>query len=322
MSFERAKSELESQLFSSPINWGETQAYSLGACGNIFMNVTGREPQGIVAPGAEYASLREQIKDELELLRDPETGQSLVKQVHRREELYSGPYLEEAPDLIIEWHDYRYWGRGRYDQSVPTIFEPPSTWDFSDLPLTGTHRPDGIFVGSGPGIPHGQSLAGAQLIDLTPTALAFLGVPVPRSMDGRVLTEMFAPGSLTPVFADSQTGTVSGDAYDFSAGDREDHESAGRSRLSMTSRVCVVIPTWNRRQDLLSCLASLYSNDFASFQVVVVDNGSTDGTVDSVTRALPTDHPDRFTVQYRSDWRVEQGICRRSGEWRGIRPAP
>ena len=219
--FDRAKSELESQLFASPINWAETRAYSLGACGNIFLNVRNREPEGTVNPGADYAALREQIKDELEQLRDPETEQLLVKQVHRREELYSGPFVELAPDLLIEWHDYRYWGRGRYDQSIPTVFEPPSTWDFSDLPLTGTHRPDGILVAAGPGIPQGQTLEGANLIDLTPTALAFLGVPIPRSMDGKVLTRLFEPGSLSPVYADSQADSDSGDAFDFSDEDRD-----------------------------------------------------------------------------------------------------
>ena len=55
----------------------------------------------------------------------------------------------------------------------------------------------------------------------------------------------------------------------------------------MTPLVWVVIPTWNRRQDLLSCLASLYSNDYPSFRVVVVDNGSTDGTVEAVRTHYP-----------------------------------
>ncbi|MEM7131198.1 MAG: alkaline phosphatase family protein [Chloroflexota bacterium] len=194
--FDRAKSEMESQLFASPMNWGKSKAYSMGACGNIFVNLRGREPEGTVEPGDGYEALCQSIVAKLSTLRDPETNEQLVKEVHRREAIYHGPYLNQAPDLIVEWRDYRYWGRGRYDQNDPPLFQEAKTWDFSGLPLTATHRPEGILIAHGPGVPADLSIDQAKLIDLAPTILAYLGIPVPQAMDGRPLAELFFPDFL------------------------------------------------------------------------------------------------------------------------------
>lgn len=219
MGFERAKSEFESQLFSSPIIWETSRAYSMGACGNIFINLKGREPGGIVLPGAEYEALRSKMIAELAELRDPDSGELVVHRVYRREELYNGPYLDRAPDLIIQWRDYRYWGRGRYDQNMPPLFEPPSTWDFSELPLSGTHRPDGVLVVRGPGAHVGTVFHGARLIDLAPTFLAYLGLPVPVDMDGQALEALFEPGFLQPMYDTSPGFASEPDAFSFSQED-------------------------------------------------------------------------------------------------------
>lgn len=207
--FTEAKARMESELFSAAIDWEETQAYSVGAGGNIFINVAGREPHGQVPPGEAYERLRERIIARLRPLRTPD-GQPLVKDVLRREEVYHGRYLERAPDLIITWHDYGWWGRARYNQSRLELFEMRDNWDFSTLPLTGSHRPQGVVIARGPGIAP-QTVAGAKLIDLAPTILAYLGLPVPRSMDGRVLGELFAPGALQPTYRDDDLGSGDGD---------------------------------------------------------------------------------------------------------------
>ncbi|MBK9049376.1 MAG: alkaline phosphatase family protein [Chloroflexi bacterium] len=213
--FTQAKERMESQLFASAIDWSKTQAYSLGACGNIFVNLRGREPQGIVAPGAEYEAVCEQIIRDLVQLRSPE-GQLIVKQVLRREAVYHGPHMEKAPDLIVIWHDYGYWGRARYDQNWPPLFEPVVNWDFSAIPLTGTHRPEGILIASGPGVQAGP-ISGANLIDITPTILAFLNTPVPQGFDGRALTELFTPGTLTVTYQDDDDHLQTGGGHRFSS---------------------------------------------------------------------------------------------------------
>jgi predicted AlkP superfamily phosphohydrolase/phosphomutase len=204
--FTQAKEKMETELFATAIDWENTQAYSLGACGNIFINRKGREPQGSISSDEEYESLRQQIIERLPLLTTP-AGTPLVKEVIRREEIYHGPYMEDAPDLVVIWHDYGYWGRARYGQNDLTLFQAPSTWDYSTLPLTGSHRPQGILIAVGPGIAKGQVVEKANLIDLTPTILSFLDVPVPTGFDGRTLNEMFTPPlKIEYQDADNQSG--------------------------------------------------------------------------------------------------------------------
>ncbi len=195
--FEQIKGELESTLLMSKIDWAQTSAYALGAGGNIYINLAEREPEGIVASGAAYEALCNQLIAHLHLLADPETGAPLIKKVHRRSELYHGPYTEQAPDLIIEWTDCGYWGRGRYDSQAP-VFEKSNQFDFSDQPLTGSHHPDGILIASGPYIrsdiqdddKSGAESAQPQLMDIAPTILALLGIEAPPDMDGRLLDEL------------------------------------------------------------------------------------------------------------------------------------
>lgn len=94
--FFQEKVEKKLPQFSS-----RSRAYSL-IPGRIFINLKGREDRGSVAPGAEYESLRQELKEALSELRDPESGKPMVKKVHLREEIYRGPYLERAADLILE----------------------------------------------------------------------------------------------------------------------------------------------------------------------------------------------------------------------------
>ncbi|MBN1872778.1 MAG: alkaline phosphatase family protein, partial [Anaerolineae bacterium] len=204
---EAVRGDVEGTLFASAIEWTQTRAYALGAGGKIYLNVAGREPSGIVQPGAEYTAVREALAAQLATLADPQTGVPLIHRVWRREELYEGPYLEAAPDLVIEWADYGYWGRGRYDIHSAPIFEERRTMDFSSLPLTATHTPEGIFIACGPGIPAGGVISGAQIADVAPTLLCWLGLPVPEYMDGVVLpsicdrTDTLTPGHAAPVAA-------------------------------------------------------------------------------------------------------------------------
>ena len=176
--FTGAKERMETELFSAAIDWTNTKAYSIGAGGNIFINLVGREPSGTVQPGEEYDELRRQIRSKLVNLKAPD-GSPLIKDVLPREELYQGPFLAQAPDLAIVFHDYGYWGRARYNQSDLELFEIRTNWDFSTLPLTGSHRPEGVLLAKGPGIRAQTGVPDARLIDLAPTILAYLGIADP-----------------------------------------------------------------------------------------------------------------------------------------------
>ena len=214
--FDRVKGEFETALVTTAVDWGQTQAYALGVGGNLYINLRGREPQGIVAPGAEYDAVRQAISHKLASLRDPQTQALVVRRVYRREELYHGQYLDRAPDLIVEWADYAYWGRASYEKPATPIFQDQRFFDFSDQPLSGCHRPQGILIGHGPRIRAGASIVDAHLPDVTLAVLDLLNVVPVRPLDGRPATGWLLPdASLDPAHPVETTAPELGPAQEF-----------------------------------------------------------------------------------------------------------
>jgi predicted AlkP superfamily phosphohydrolase/phosphomutase len=171
------------------IDFSRTQAYHFPMkCPplvGVVINVRGRQPQGVVSPG-DYEALRERIMNNLKNLRDPRTGEAVVRSVHKREDLYSGEFAERAPDIVVWCHEMYKEGPLA---AGPVIGEVP----FDELQqVPGSHDEKGIFLAMGPGISKGTVLAGARLIDVPPTILHAMELPVPSDMDGRVLTDAFA----------------------------------------------------------------------------------------------------------------------------------
>ncbi len=179
-------------LSFSDIDWANTKAYSLGNVGQIYINVAGREPQGCVRPGAEYDAVCQEIITRLRELRDPRSGEPVVEHIYRREEIYSGDYLEQAPDIVFIPTRMEYFGFGEYEFGSHKIIEPLQRG------ISGTHRMNGIFMAYGANIRPVGELSGAQITDLAPTILHLMGEPVPAHMDGRVLTELL-PAGFRPV---------------------------------------------------------------------------------------------------------------------------
>lgn len=167
------------------VNWEATRAFYASVSGrSVYINLKGRQPRGTVEPGAEYEDLRTELIERLSGLRDPETGDPVARAVLRREEVYDGPHLASAPDLLIQ-EDGRYAYRVDWSE---TLFAPASQYG---IPKTGSHRPDGVLALAGPSFREAR-LEGARLEDVTPTLLAALGLPKGEEMDGRVLAEAFA----------------------------------------------------------------------------------------------------------------------------------
>src|SRR3989304_3087253 len=84
------------------VDWNQTKAYSFGStAGQIYLNLKGREPLGIVSPGEEAAEVQEEIIEKLKNLMDEETGEKVVGEIYRKEALYHGPHLKEAPDVVF-----------------------------------------------------------------------------------------------------------------------------------------------------------------------------------------------------------------------------
>jgi predicted AlkP superfamily phosphohydrolase/phosphomutase len=185
------KAGLVNRLFLSfdDVDWTRTRAFSIGSFGQVYINVAGVHPQGIVQPGREYEELREQLGREAAALRDPRSGEPLVERVYRREEIYSGPYLARTPDLIVQPRRWEYMAFGHADFGSNKLVEPITG-------LSGHHRPDGVVMLAGAGIKPGTHLEKANILDLAPTILHAMGLAVPHEMDGRVLSEAFEASSL------------------------------------------------------------------------------------------------------------------------------
>jgi predicted AlkP superfamily phosphohydrolase/phosphomutase len=187
------------------IDWSKTRAYAQGNFGQIFVNRKGRQPNGCVAP-EEVRPLLDDLKAELLAIPHPETGAPLVERVYERDELYHGPHAHRAPDLTVVLGDWRYRTIGLYDFTTHQVISPA-------FGPTGDHRMEGIFVGVGPAFRTGASLPdGANLLDIAPTVLHLLGVPVPDDLDGRVLAEVLDPSVAPPAAATAPPSEPSGTA--------------------------------------------------------------------------------------------------------------
>jgi predicted AlkP superfamily phosphohydrolase/phosphomutase len=148
----------------------------------IRVNLEGREPEGTV-PESEYDRLCEDLVELLSQVETPD-GKPVFERVARRETIFSGPYVEEAPDVITIPREY--------DEFISTRvgdgqFGPPSE------PFN--HKRDGIVAVSGPTVDPGLELSDAHLFDVTPTILATLDLPAGDWMDGDVLPAVESVGT-------------------------------------------------------------------------------------------------------------------------------
>jgi predicted AlkP superfamily phosphohydrolase/phosphomutase len=148
----------------------ESVAYSLDP-GRVYINLRGREPAGCVAPGAEYERLREELARSLSDLRDPDTGELMVARVYLREEIYCGPAFPRAPDLLVQTRD-------GYD-AKGSLHHPTLT---GRSPLTGMHTFDDAMLY----IRGARQLRDSpSIVDVMPTILRLMDIPVPDELDGQ-----------------------------------------------------------------------------------------------------------------------------------------
>ena len=186
----------ERRPFAEMVDWPRTQAYSYGFFGNINLNLRGREPLGCVEQGREAEQLKQALTTALYDLRDPETREKMVDAVYRREDLYSGPHVDDAPDLLVVMRDYAYMTRDGYEAVRAGLVGQPMRLSGDRLRHSGNHRLDGIFMMTGPGVQAGQEVGGATLADIAPTVLYAMGLPAPGVMDGRVLRQAISDETL------------------------------------------------------------------------------------------------------------------------------
>ena len=188
-SLKRVASNLDAQAMMNldAIDWKHTRAYRFPMyppVEGIMINVIDRQSQGCVRHGEEYEALRTRIIEEALRVREPDTGDPLVLEAYRREELYHGARLETAPDIIIVTKDCYKGGTGIDELISEVPLEVISR-------LSGVHRMDGIILAQGPHFRHNATIEGAGIIDVAPTVLYALGMSIPSDMDGQALTDLF-----------------------------------------------------------------------------------------------------------------------------------
>jgi len=164
------------------VNWAGTRAYAVGF-GQIYLNVQGRESQGIVGAGDEYRALVDELRSRLMALTDPATGERIVRAVYTRDEIYHGDELASAPDLQVGFAE-------GYRVSWQTVLggAAPGLVDDNRQRWSGDHGgfdyadTAGVLVSNVKieGVP-------PRLVDIAPTVLSYFGVPVPSSLERRPL---------------------------------------------------------------------------------------------------------------------------------------
>ncbi len=160
------------------VDWSETQAYAIGLAG-IFINQRGREAEGIVKPGTETEELVKQLCEQLTGLADPMCEEVAIQQAVAREDVYSGPYVDAAPDLIVGYNvGYRV------------------SWDAANGKCGSAIFSDNKKAWSGDHCIHPELVPGVlfsnidlrnekpNIVDLAPTVLDLFGVSKPAYMDG------------------------------------------------------------------------------------------------------------------------------------------
>lgn len=130
----------------------------------------------------EYEKIRLELKSKIEQIQMP--NEKFKLKVYKKEDIYSGPYLDSAPDLIIEQPDGIHINGGVGSR---TLFQRPTRW-------LAENSKKGIFLFYSPLSTTGK-INDINIVDIAPTLLHFLNVPIPEDMDGRAIIDIFRQNS-------------------------------------------------------------------------------------------------------------------------------
>jgi len=168
----------QKKLTPSDIDWSKTTCWGEGGYySRIFLNVSGREPQGTIEP-QDYERVRDEIKAKLERLGD-ENGDPIGTKVFKPEEIYR-EVRNIAPDMIVYFGDLGWRSAGSVGTGAIHIFENDTG------PDDANHAQYGMFILNGPGVESGER-EGVEIYDVAPTVLSTLGLQVPEDMIGKVI---------------------------------------------------------------------------------------------------------------------------------------
>ena len=163
------------------VDWQRTRAFAYALAG-IFLNVKGRERDGIVEPGEARVALQLEIKQKLEALVDPQNGKQPIHRCILSQRVLKGPYLNDCPDLLV---GYQIGYRASWNSAVGKISD--AVIEDNTKHWSGDHGIDPQFV---PGVFFSNwKLADKfpALVDLAPTILSLYGLARQNFHDGQVL---------------------------------------------------------------------------------------------------------------------------------------
>ena len=167
--------------FWENVDWPNTKAYAMGL-GQIYINLDGREGQGAVSERV-YDQVVDALASELRGFTDPRTGRTIVRNVYKRGDIYSGPFFNDAADLQVGFQEgYRSSWQTALGGAPPQLIEPNlKKWSGDHGSFDYAITPGVLFSSLK------LSTAEPRIIDIAPTVLKLFGVPIPPDIDGKPL---------------------------------------------------------------------------------------------------------------------------------------
>jgi predicted AlkP superfamily phosphohydrolase/phosphomutase len=169
----------ESGDWFEDVDWSRTRAYTMGLNG-IYLNIKGREREGIVSAGVESTTLKEELRSKLNELLDPDSGKVSITGMFDCEGIYAGPYVDNAPDLIV---GYAAGFRASWDSVMGKV--TGIIFEDNTKAWSGDHCVDPRLV---PGVLFSNRKINVEkpaIVDVAPTMLQLFGLKLPGYFDGK-----------------------------------------------------------------------------------------------------------------------------------------
>ncbi len=163
------------------LDWEHTSVFAPSASTNGIHIRIRQGPDGPGIPAEQYHAVRDRLVAQLRALQDPFTGRPYLKDVLTREQAFPGVHQDKAPDLTVVPRDH---GIVSVLNTEPIIAERR---------VTGTHYPVGILLGRGPALAKGRIIPRQRILDVAPTLLYSLGMPIPADFEGGVIDDLLDP---------------------------------------------------------------------------------------------------------------------------------
>lgn len=166
--------------FWENVDWTRTRAYAMGI-GQVYFNLRGREARGIVSPGAEARQLADELSAKLLTMKDPDDGAPIIRAVYKRDDIYSGEFLNNASELQVGMHDgYRVsWQTTLGGSPEGLVYPNMKKW-------SADHGGYDYATTAGVLIANRRLTATAPTImDIAPTVLKYFGLSIPAEIDGK-----------------------------------------------------------------------------------------------------------------------------------------